>query len=142
MVGRGLKDGFAASVAISIYSCAQPTAASVVSNWTAYTTTGGSLLAHYIGASWYLPAEGPLLQLGIPAAVVAIGTGAAVTAILWSINVTAAQMALTTLPSASFIIAPCSLNSEPGVIRFADINFVAGVSKAILDGSIGSNLTV
>jgi hypothetical protein len=140
MAGRGLQVGFAATSAISVYSGVQPTAAQITANWSQYASTNPTFLAHYVGAAWTQPGVGILLQLTVPPAANAINTGTASWCIVWSTNVLAATVGLSTLPSTSFIVGPVSDSVGPGIVRYAFTGFVSGLSTTILDGSIGATL--
>ena len=142
-IGRGLQAGFTSPCAITIYGGVQPTAAAITSAWTSYNQPNANFLAHYVGGSWTQPSGGLLLQLTtLPPAVLADHTGTGTWAILWATNVSAVVAAGASLPNASFIVVPVSNSFGPGVVRFTDpTTFVAGVSKAVLDGSIGAFIT-
>lgn len=104
------------------------------------TTSAGAdapyLLGHYLGAAWNQPQYGLLLQLAVPPTSTSINTGIATWAILWSQNVTRAQVDSATLPNTQFIVVPVSNDVGSGVIRFADTGFVSNTSKVISDGSL------
>lgn len=141
MIGKGLLNGFSNPCAISVYRGTQPTPGDIIANWsTTYSSSNSQFLVHYTGASWSQPSGGLLLQLGIPLAQNGVNTGTATWAICWATNVSAANVALATIPSTSFIVVPCSDSIGPGVIRFTDPNVTAGVSKVILDGSFGASM--
>lgn len=135
-LGRGILNAFSNPCSISIYSGTQPTSADVTSNWGAYSSGGTNFLAHYLNASWTQPAEGLLMQLGIPPATAPINTDTASWCILWCTAVTPAQVLAGTLPHASFIVGACSDGVGKGLIRFNDLSFTAGTFKTMLDGSI------
>lgn len=139
-LGRGVAAAFAGTWAMSIYSGEQPAAAQISSNWQLYNEASAGFLAHYLGAAWTQPSNGLLLQLVLPTAVIPVRSGVATWAILWATNVTVAATQGTTLPNASFMVVACSTNLEQGVIRFVDPTMTAGVSKSIIDGSIGAYL--
>jgi hypothetical protein len=139
-IGRGLQAGFSASSAISVYSGVQPTAAQIAASWPTYASTNASFLAHYVGAVWTQPSNGILLQLTVPPTVNATNTGTGTWCIVWSSNVLAATVALSTLPSTAFIVGPVSDSVGQGIVRFTSLSFTAGVSNVILDGSIGATL--
>ncbi len=141
MLGKGIMNGFSNPCAISVYQGAQPVPNDIIANWsTTYASTNAAFLVHYTGASWSQPSQGLLLQLGIPLAQNGVNTGTATWAICWATNVSAANVAASTIPSTSFIVVPCSDSIGAGVIRFADPIVTAGVSKVILDGSIGATM--
>lgn len=73
-----------------------------------------------------------------PAAVNALNSGTATWAIVWTSAVTGVNVAAGTLPSTNFMVVPASNSIGDGVIRFSDPVFTSGVSKAILDGSVGA----
>jgi hypothetical protein len=137
LIGRGIRAAFTtgAANAITIYGGVQPTADNIAASWATYNA---SFLAHYQGASWTQPSNGLLLQLGIPTAVVAAGTGTATWAILWNANHTQVTIQGATLPSINFMVVPCSNSIGTGVIRFTTTAMNTGVSAPILDGSIGA----
>lgn len=139
MVGRGLLSGFSSPCAISVYSGAQPTSAEITANWSTYASGTANFLAHFVGGAWTQPAGGILLQLTVPPASTALQTGTGTWCILWSTNVSAAAVALTTLPSTAFIVGPVSVGIGPGVVRFNNPALVVSTSVTILDGSIGAS---
>lgn len=141
MISRGIRRGFGNDGqvhAISTYAGSMPTPGSIVSNWTQYNTSSSNLLVHHVGASWTHPSSGILLQLSIPPAVNALNSGVAAWCILWSTNISAAQIAGSTLPSTSFMVVSASDLSGAGIIRFTDTNIGAGASIVIGDGSFGA----
>jgi hypothetical protein len=140
-MGRGILAAFSSPCAITVYSGAQPTAAAVTAGWTSYNQPNANYLAHYIGAAWTQPSGGILLQLTIPPAVVVEKSGTATWAILWTTNVTYAATQGSTLPSTSFMVVSVSDSVGAGVIRFANPTLSAGISTAILDGSMGAYVT-
>lgn len=139
MVGRGLLSGFSSPSAISVYSGAQPTSAEITANWASYASGSANFLAHFVGGAWSQPSGGILLQLTIPPASTALHTGTGTWCILWSTNVSAAAVALTSLPSTAFIVGPVSDGIGPGVVRFSNPALVVSTSVTILDGSIGAS---
>lgn len=139
-MGRGVAAGFAGTFAISVYSGVQPTAAQITSNWTSYNEPTPGFLVHYTGAAWTQPSNGILLQLTLPAAQTVLNSGLASWAILWSTNLTLANVQSSTLPSTSFMVVPCSDSTGQGVVRFTNSTLTAGVSTPILDGSMGAYL--
>lgn len=137
MAGAGLLAAFSSPCAISIYGGSRPTAAQITASWSSYNSANANFLAHYIGATWTNPLLGTSIQLTtIPPAVNANNTGTGTWCILWVSNVSAANVASTTLPNTSFIVADVSTSAGSGVIRFTDTSFVSGVSNVILSGSI------
>jgi hypothetical protein len=140
-LGRGIAAAFTNQFSITVYSGAQPTAAQVTSNWSLFNQDTSNFLVHYTGAGWTQPSNGLLLQLTLPAAQPVVRGGTASWAILWASEVTSLQVQSTTLPSAVFIVVPCSSDVGQGVIRFANTALVEGASVAILDGSMGAYVT-
>lgn len=137
MIGQGLLNGFSNPMAISIFGGTKPTAAQITASWSSYNTSNPNFLAHYLGAGWTQPNSGTILALTtIPPAIASINTGTGSWCILWATNVSAATAAGSTLPSTQFIVADVSDFSGTGVIKFTDLNFVAGVSKSVLLGNI------
>lgn len=140
-IGRGLLSAFSSPCSISVYSGFQPTSAQVTADWPSYASTNSNFLCHYTGAAWAQPNSGIMMSMGtFPAAQLALNTGTATWCILWTTAVTSLNAAGVTLPHPTFIVAPCSDSIGDGVIRFDDPVFVSGVSKVILDGSIGATL--
>lgn len=122
--------------AISVYSGTQPAASDITANWSQYNSTNSSFLVHYTGSTWYLPATNLITISTYPAATAAINSGTGTWAIIWATNITTVQAAGSALPSANFLVVPCSSTAGSGVIRFIDNVFTAGDSKVITDGSI------
>ena len=137
IAGRGFSSGFSSPCAISIYGGSKPTAAQIIASWSSYNSAQSNFLAHYIGAGWTHPNGLETVHLTtIPPAVNANNTGTGTWAILWASNVTAANVASTTLPNTQFVIVDVSTFGGTGIIRFTDTSFISGASKTILSGAI------
>ena len=119
---------------ITIFGGSQPSAATVTANWGAYRT---AFLAHFPGAAWSQPGQGPLLQLTVPPAAAATLTGTATWAIIWDSSLSLATVQGNALPSTVFAVVPVSLNTGTGVIRLSNTSLVAATSYTIYDGSFG-----
>ncbi len=121
--------------AVTIYSGTKPTAAQIISNFTPWNNTSSNLLAHYTTGYWTVPNYGTLIQLTTkPAAVNATNSGVGTWCIVWVSNHSLGMMSA--LPDPTFIVGDVSGPTGPGIIRFSDTTFTAGVSKSILDSSI------
>lgn len=139
MIGRGILAAMTTLTAITVYKGTQPTAAQITSSWASYNSASSDYLVHYPGAGWTQPLNGILLSLTtVPPAVNSVGTGIATWCIVWMTNVSQATVDSTTLPNTQFIVGPCSDFIGDGIVRFADPQLTAGVSKVILEGSIGA----
>lgn len=143
MIGRGLMNGFSYispnfQGSISVYAGTQPTAAQITSSWATYASTSANFLLHYTGQVWGQPSYGTLLQLYPQGNTVASNTGIATWCILWSSNVTSAQVAASTLPSTAFIVGPVSDTVGQGIVRFTSTSITSGATITITDGSIGA----
>jgi hypothetical protein len=137
-IGRGILSGIAASVAVSIYSGAQPTAANIITNWTSYNSTNSIFLLHYSSVGFTQPASGILMTVTtFPAATLPTNTGTGAWAIIWATNPLIAAMS-GAIPTTSFIVGPVSDSVGNGIIRFSNTTITTGVSKSLLDGSIGA----
>lgn len=140
-IGCGIKRAMSATVAITVYKGTKPSAETITNNWPNYKTGSADILIHYTGSEWtQQPVSGSLLGLStIPPSKSALGSGNATWAIIWMTDVTDAACAATTLPNTSFIVVDCSVIGGSGVIRFSDIVFTTGVTKAISEATIESN---
>ena len=137
-IGCGIKRAMSATVAITVYKGTKPSAETITNNWSNYKTDSVDILNHYTGGVWtQQPFNGNLLGLStLPPSKNALGSGSATWAIIWMTDVTDAACAATTIPNTSFIVVDCSDIGGSGVIRFSDINFTTGVSKAISEATI------
>lgn len=122
--------------AITIYSGSKPGKAAFVSGFNAsYNNAAAAFLAHYVGANWSQTEY--LATLTVPAAVNAAHSGTGAWAVLW-FGANTAEGSMGTIPTTNFAIVDVSDETGEGIIRFDDLTFTSGVSKAILDGSIGA----
>ena len=137
-LAQGIRVAMSSTVAITIYKGTKPSAETIANNWSNYKTGSSDILIHYTGSAWtQQPVSGSLLGLStIPPSKNALGSGDATWAIIWMTDVTDAACAATTIPNTSFIVVDCSDIGGSGVIRFSDINFTTGVSKAISEATI------
>ena len=138
-IGRGILAALSSPCSISVYSgTSQGQSSIIAANWPSWASSNSNFLGHFTGAVWTQPNSGILLQLNSVPGQAALHSGTAGFAIIWSTEVTLTDVAGSTLPNASFIVVPCSNSVGNGVIRFDDTTFTAGVTKVILDGSIGA----
>jgi hypothetical protein len=110
----------------------------IASQWPVFASSNSNFLGHFTGAVWSQPSSGILLQLNSVPGQIAMNSGTAGYAIIWATAVSDADVAGSTLPHPNFMVVPCSDSVGNGVIRFDDPVFVGGVTKVILDGSIGA----
>ena len=137
VAGRGFAAGFTSPFAISIYGGVKPSAAQILANWTSYNNSAGTdFLAHYVGAVWTHPGGTETIHLTPPAAANSLNTGIGTWCILWTSNVTQIAAVGGIIPNTQFIVADVSNFGGTGIIRFTDVNFTVGTSKAILSGAI------
>lgn len=143
LLGRGVVNGL--SGAISIYSGTQPSATTILSNWTAYNSDSATFLAHYSGAVWAVVSQNTQSMVSLttlPTASDTVHSGTGTWCILWSTNPLLGAMSAAIIPTTSFIIAPVSITPGIGTVRFdANTTFVAGTSKIIVDGIFSSSAT-
>ncbi len=137
-INCGIKMAMSSTVAITIYKGIKPSAETIANNWSNYKTGTADFLVHYTGGVWsQQPSQGSLLDLStIPPSKNASGSGDASWAIIWMTDVNDAACASASIPNTSFIVVDCSVIGGSGVIRFSDINFTTGVSKAISEATI------
>ena len=140
-LGQGIRAAMSSTVAITVYKGTKPNPDTITANWSNYKEGSADILVHYTGGTWtQQPSSGTLLGLStVPAAKTAMQSGNASWAIVWMTNVTDAQCNSTTLPNVSFIVVDCSDIGGSGVVRFTDIAFVSGVTKAISEATIETN---
>lgn len=140
-LAQGIRSEMSATVAITVYKGTKPNPDTITTNWSNYKQGSTDILVHYTDGIWtQQPETGTLLGLStVPAAKTAMQSGDASWAILWMTNVTDAQCNSTTLPNVSFIVVDCSDIGGSGVVRFTDIAFVSGVTKAIAEATIETN---
>jgi hypothetical protein len=143
LLGRGLVHGLGGG--ITIYSGSQPTTATILGNWAAYSAGNADFLAHYSGAAWGMVSQSTQSMASLttlPTVSTTSHTGTGAWAILWSSNPLLSEMSAVTPPTTSFMIVPISTLPDIGTIRVdADLNFVAGTSKQIVDGIFSSSST-
>lgn len=138
-INRGIKAAMAASVAITVYKGTQPSGSDIVNNWSNYKANSSDFLAHYSGSVWtQQPYHGQLLTMSTNPTVSspAFQSGEATWAIIWMTNPLFANIDLTTIPTTSFIIVPCSNTVGKGVLRFEDPLYVQNQIKAFTETSI------
>jgi hypothetical protein len=131
------------SASITIYSGAQPTAATIESNWANYNT---SYLLHLPNSSIQQPnAKVPgigvsIVNYGLPATQIAANTGTATWAILWIANVaggsSSGQISGDTLPSTTFLVLPVSDLTQTYPVRLPNTSITSGLSYSIGDLNI------
>jgi hypothetical protein len=131
-----------ATVAVTIFSGVQPSAATITSGWTSYNTT---FLAHWTGVGYQyigsnIPGVGLISQSNTPTAVLAANSGTASWGIIWGSNVAAGsssgQIGGSTLPNTRFIVGPVSLAGGNGMISLSTLTIVSGVSQSLTNSSI------
>lgn len=126
--------------AVTVYSGAQPTAATIAAGFSSYNSTNAIFLAHYQSIPWSV--DGTTLafySIGTPpAAPNASNTGTGAWAIIWWTNPALASMG-GAIPTTSFMVVPVSVTSQLGVIRFASLSFTSGAANAITDGAFRAN---
>lgn len=131
------------TLALTIYSGVQPSAATITSSWASYNT---SYLFHQPGVNYIqplinqLPAGGFITRSNNPTAVTATNSGTASWAIVWCNNVLAGtgagQIGNATIPNANFIVGPVTLGNGNGIITMSNLTVTSGVSTTILDSNI------
>lgn len=131
------------TLAITVYSGAQPSAAGITASWSAYNT---NFLFHQPGVTYILPnptvpAAGALLtRNNLPTAVTAANTGTASWCIIWCSNVAtgsgSGQISNAVLPNTKFIVGPVTTGSGNGIVTLASLSIVSGTSVSILDSTI------
>jgi hypothetical protein len=142
LMGQGfLRSGINAASAISIYSGTQPAASAITaSTWFTYNSTNPIFLAHYSGIVWSqgAPSSAPTISVStFPTASTTVNTGTGAWCIIWTANPLISAMNTLTIPTTSFIVAPISVLSGAGTLRYdVDLNFVQGVAKPFIDGVI------
>lgn len=137
-IGRGILSGIAASVAVTVYSGVQPTAANIITNWASFNSANANFLLHYSSVGFTQPASGILMTVTtFPVSTLPTNTGTGAWAIIWSTNPLIGVMN-GAIPTTSFIVGPVSDSVGNGIIRFSNTTITTGVSKALLDGSIGA----
>lgn len=133
------------TVAATIYSGIQPSAAAITSSWASYNT---NFLFHQPGISIIqlnyssLTNSGGILEIsGSPTAVTAANNGTASWAILWCSNVaagsSAGQISNATIPNVNFIVGPVTLTASNGMLTMANLSSTSGNSISVS----GLNLT-
>lgn len=131
---RAIRDSFASPCAITIYSGAKPSAATIAANWAAYTSSNAIFLAHYSGAVWGVSTNLVFLST-VPAAVNPINNGDATWAILWTTNPLLASMN-GAIPTTSFIVVTVGNLSSLDPVRFSNITMSTATPVAINDASV------
>lgn len=133
--------GGQAATAITIYSGVQPSAATIVSNWSTYNSTNASLLVHFNSIVWALAANNSsAVDVSTTPSATPINTGTATWAILWTnMAVTTAQLASGTLPTPLFFVAPVSNINGTGIVRFTSNSMTSGTAVTIADAGILTN---
>jgi hypothetical protein len=136
-----------ATVAVTVYSGVQPSAATITSSWASYNTT---FLFHQPGVTFTQPTwssatlGGQLPMTASPTAVTAANSGTASWAIIWCNNVAAGtgagQISNGTIPNASFIVGGVTLATGNGLISVTDTNIVSGTSVSVLGANLGFTL--
>lgn len=117
--------------AITIFSGAQPSAATITSSWSSYNTV---YLCHWQNVTLYVAnadTSGAAQGLGIYSAVspaTANASGTASWAILWPTNPTEATIQSSSLPSTQFIVCTASDNAGTGIVRLASTTILSGNS--------------
>lgn len=135
MTCRGLVGGLESSIGITIYSGAQPSAASITSSWASYNSTTAGHLVHF--SSGAITQSGTIATLTtIPSPTLPTNSGEATWGIIWAINPTGEQLASSTLPSTSFIVAPVTGGGSTGIIRISNTSITTGTLVQLLDVSI------
>ena len=137
---------YGSASSITIYSGSQPSSSTLISSWSSYNSSNSNFLAHWPvsaggGPIWTVPygnnsLPGPLYQLTPGSGVIATNTGTASWAILWSVLVSSASMAVSSIPLSTFIVVPVTLTTNYGVIRVNTLSVVSGQVYTIIDGSI------
>ena len=127
--------------AITVYSGTQPTAATILANWTDYNSGSVNCLANFNGCIWATqPVGSALTQVQTYPTAIPINSGTVTWAILWcNMNVNNTQLSDTTIPTTLFFVVPVSDTTGTGIIRFESIALVTGTSVSILDASILTN---
>jgi len=145
MIGQGILRGLTSTVAITIYSGSQPTAATIAANWSSYNSTNSNFLVHFTGAGWTQPLNGEAQFCSIttfPAATPATNTGTGSWCIIWSTNPLLAAMGTGTIPTTSFLVGAVTDLAGDGIVRFnPTTNFTIAVNATIADGTISSSST-
>lgn len=120
---------------ISIFSnaVAQPSAATLISNWASYkTSTGVALASGNFNFGWLQPYS--LLGINDPGPITPFNTGTAAWAVIWENNNWSTGASLdSSLPTTSFMIVPVSGPTGNGVVRLSTASLVAGQQAMIVD---------
>lgn len=128
MVGRGMLPVFSSSgsSAITIFSGAQPSANTLISEWD--TIKANTLLSWgavtHIQSGANSPGTGIFTMGAAPAATANLSTGTATWGVIWATN--SATTASSALPTALFIVVPVSDTLGSGVIKLATTNITSG----------------
>lgn len=131
------------TVAITVYSGTQPSAASITASWASYNT---NYLFHQPGVSYIMPnfqtagAGAFLSRNNSPTAVTATNTGTASWCIIWCSNVAAGigtgQISSSTIPNVNFIVGPVTLSTSTGLVTLTSLSVNGGTTATILDSTL------
>jgi len=145
MIGQGIVRGLASTVAVTIYSGAQPSAATIASTWSSFNSGNASFLAHFNGVGWTHPIDGTTTFASIttfPAPTPAVNTGTGAWCIVWTTNPLLAAMGTGTIPTTSFLVGPVTNLAGNGIVRFnPNTDFTIAVNATIADGTISASST-
>lgn len=127
-IKRGIIDGCAANIALTVFQGTQPSAAAITSSW---SSASANYLQHWTGAYWTQPnsntvGNGGACQMGTVVAQNAYATGTATWGIIWGSNVSEANIQSATLPNANFIVGPVSTATGNGMIIMNTTSTTAG----------------
>ncbi len=131
------------SIAVTIYSGAQPSCSAITGGWTNYNS---NYLFHQPGITVSMPnptipGTGAFLtRSNIPTPVTALNSGTAAWCIIWCSNVadgtSSGQIRGSTLPNPNFIVGPVTLGSGNGVVTLQNLTITTGTSATIADLTI------
>ena len=128
---------------VTVFSGSQPSAASVVSSWSTYSS---AYLVHWTGVQWPTPTgnntlgSGNQITANTPAAQNAFRSGTAAWAIWWPSNISEATVQGSSLPSTSFVILPVSGSAGTGCVRLTSTTIASGTSYQPTDITIRTGI--
>lgn len=134
---------YSASRAITLYSGIQPTADTIVSNWSSYNT---NYLVHWVNIPLYHynpeSATPIFTNAALPAPVTSTNPGTASWAIVWAGNPAAGtgagQIGNATIPTTGLMVVPVTDVFGNGVIKMSSTTILAATSYMFLDFTLYS----